>query len=190
MNDSLKRLLLFGVLAELLIFGFSYGFHPETGDTFRHAARYSGRLSLLVFLYTFYLYASNYPKPVKEYQALRNFLTLFAILHLIHFGFLSASVYLNAIPLETSKVIGGALAYLMIVAAPFKLHQVNVKLQLVYFYYVSLVMALTIVARLKGELEGAEVSWFHYLGLSLIVLCAVLFGIWIYQGSRRSYDKG
>lgn len=185
MKNSLKQLLLFGVLAEILIFVMSYWLHPEIEDTFRHAARYSGRLSLFVFLYTFYLFASSRPEPIKENQSLRNFIILFAILHLIHFGFLSMSVYLNSIPLETPKVIGGALAYLMIVAAPFKLHQVSFKLQLVYFYYVSLVMAMTIVARLKGELEGADPSWFHYFGLGLVILCAILYGVLMYRSKQQ-----
>lgn len=185
MNPSLKKLLLLGVLAEIVIFLIAYFTHPETGDTFRYAARYSGRLSFGVFFYAFYLFANSYPTPIVQNQSLRNFITLFAVLHIIHFGFLAMSVYLNSIPLETIKVIGGALAYLMIVVAPFKLDQVSSRLQLVYFYYVSLVMSLTFVARLKGDFEGAEPYWFHYFGLGMMIVGAVLFGTWIWQKGRK-----
>ncbi|MEL6925472.1 MAG: hypothetical protein AAFO94_15595, partial [Bacteroidota bacterium] len=149
-----------------------------------YAARYSGRLSLFVFLYTFYLFARSYPAPVADNQPLRNWIRLFAVLHLIHFGFLATSVYLNAVPLEAVKLAGGALAYLMIVLAPFKLHQLKFPFQLVYFYYVSIVMAMTYIARLKGDFEGAEPFWFHYVGLGLVLLAGGVFGSWIYQSRR------
>jgi len=179
MDISLKKLITFGVIAEMLILLAAYVFHPEVEDTFRYAARYSGRFSFLVFVYTFYLFAATYPKPFAEDSPLRNYLTLFAVVHLIHWGFLAMSVYLNAIPLETIKVIGGALAYLMIVLAPFMLHRIQPNLQFVYFYYVSLVMALTFVARIKGDFAGADPSWVHYLGLIAMVGACILFGVWI-----------
>ena len=185
MASSLKNLVLVGVLLEIIIFLAAYFLYPAIEDTFRYAARYSGRLSFLVFIYSFYLFASTQPKPLAEHLELRNFISLFAILHLIHFGFLAMSVYLNKIPLETVKVIGGALAYLMIVIAPFKLHQLKYRFQLIYFYYVSLVMALTFVARIKGEFPGAAPYWFHYAGLATMVLCCLLFGIWMRQSFKR-----
>jgi len=56
MKVSLARLLFLGVLAEIIILGVSYALHPEEGETFRYASRYSGRLSALVFLLSFYLF--------------------------------------------------------------------------------------------------------------------------------------
>ena len=179
-----KSLLVIGLVLEIIIFVVSYLLHPSMEDTFRYAARYSGRLSLLVFIYTFYLYAISYSKPLEKDGQVKSFVRLFAFLHVIHFGFLAMSVYLNSIPLETVKVIGGALAYLMIVVAPFKLHLVRPRFQLIYFYYVSFVMIMTYVARLKGELEGAEPYWIHYLGLGLMLFCCVLFGGIIYRSSK------
>lgn len=184
MNFSLSKLLLLGVSAEITILLISYALHPEIGETFRHAARYSGRLSVLIFLFTFYQYASSFPAPVEGNTQLRSWLTLFAVLHLIHFGFLATNVYLNAVPLEIPKLAGGALAYLMIVIAPFKLHQVKTKFQLVYFYYVSLVMILTYVARIKGDFEGAEPFWFHYFSISMLIGCCVLFGWWMRKSTE------
>lgn len=184
MNTQFKQILSFGILAEVLILVGSYLLQPTIEDTFRYAARYSGRLSFAVFFYSFYLFASAHPQPIRENQPLRNFLQLFAVLHLIHFVFLALSVYLNAIPLEVPKVIGGALAYLMIVAAPFRLHRIKFSGQLVFFYYVSFVMIMTFVARIKGELEGADPHWIHYVGIGIAVLCGVLFGWWLRKGTR------
>jgi len=184
MNPSLKTLLLIGVAAEVVIFLIAYLLHPETNETFRYAARYSGRLSAVVFLWTFYLYAVSFATPLAKNKPLRNRIILFAVLHLIHFGFLATNVYLNNVPLEAVKVAGGALAYLMIVFAPLALHRLNVKLQLVYFYYVSLVMILTYVARAKGDFQGAEPSWFHFLSIAVFLGCCVLFGWWMRKATK------
>ncbi|MFK7756287.1 MAG: hypothetical protein AB8B53_05070 [Flavobacteriales bacterium] len=187
MDNSLKKLLLAGILVEILIFLFCSLTYEATADVFRYAARYSGRFSFGIFIYAFYFFATGQPKPFLENNKLGNIIRLFAIMHVIHFGFLATCVYLNSIPLETVKVIGGALAYLMIVMAPLKLAAVNFKAQLVYFYYVSLVMALTYVARIKGDFQGAEPFWFHYVGLGLMALCCLLFGVIIYR-SRKSVN--
>lgn len=185
MGKSLRNLLLVGVLTEILIFLLCYFMHPEAEEVFRHAARYSGRLSALVFIATFYVFATSYPKPIQENVWLTNLLKTFAVLHLIHFGFLATNVYLNDIPLEAVKVAGGALAYSMIVLAPLYLHKLKLGFQLVYFYYVSLVMILTYVARIKGDFQGAEPFWFHYAAMgALIVGCLVFAGL-IFRGSKR-----
>jgi len=184
MNHPLKKLLAIGVSVEIIIFIVSYMNHPAIEDMFRYAARYSGRLSFLIFIYTFYLFTRNHPNPIRDNNQLRNYIQLFAVLHVIHFGFLAMCVYLNSIPLETVKVIGGALAYLMILIAPFKLHAVKFNYQLIYFYYVSLVMALTFVARFKGDFEGAAPHWLHYLGLTTMILCSILFGGMIYKSGK------
>lgn len=181
MKLSLQKLLLLGVFLELLILLISYLLHPEIEETFRYAARYSGRLSAVVFLYAFYTYSMAFPNLLGENIELRNLIRLFAVLHVIHFGFLAANISLNAIPLVPVKLIGGALAYLMIVLAPFKLHQFKTPLQLIYFYYVSIVMTMTYVARAKGDFEGAEPFWFHYLALGVFIICALVFGIRMWQ---------
>ncbi len=166
-----------GVLAEIAIFLSCYMLYPSMEETFRHAARYSGRLSAVIFLTAFYLFATSYPAGVEEGSLLRKTIILFAVLHVIHFGFLATNVYLNSVPLEPVKVAGGALAYLMIVFAPFRLHKVKFGFKLVYFYYVSLVMMLTYVARIKGDFEGAEPSWIHYTAISIFIICCIIFGI-------------
>lgn len=181
--------MLLGILAELAIFLSCYWIHPSYEETFRHAARYSGRLSLFVFLITFYRYAFGHPKPLKENTTLRNWLLLFAVVHVIHFGFLATNVILNDIPIVPVKLAGGALAYLMIVVAPLLLHRLKLKLQLVYFYYVSIVMIITYVSRVNGDFEGAEPFWFHYLALGILVFCCLFFGwkIWMAKKINSSH---
>ncbi|WP_461445563.1 hypothetical protein [Maribacter sp.] len=175
MNPSLKKLLFWGVVLEAVIILVSYVVHQDYTETFRHAARYSGRLSAVVFLCTFYNYAKSFPSPLKTNLQLRNLLTLFAVVHLIHFVFLAMNMYLNALPVVPVKLVGGALAYVMIVMAPFKLHRLKYFWQLIYFYYVSLVMIITYIARIKGDFEGAEPFWGHYLALGAFIFCSLIF---------------
>lgn len=186
MNQDLRKLLFLGVLAEIAIFVVAYMLHPEMEEAFRYAARYSGRLSAGIFLVAFYLYTDAFPTPVRENIQLRNVITVFAVLHVIHWGFLATNVYLNAIPLEPPKLAGGALAYLMIIVAPFQLHKLNVKFQLGYFYYVSFVMIMTYVARVKGDFEGAEPFWFHYMMIAIFIAAGAFFG---WQLAKKSPKK-
>lgn len=184
MNVPLRKLLLLGVATELVLWLAAYALHPSMEETFRYAARYSGRLSAFVFLICFYLFASKYPSAFKQGSPLRNWLTLFAALHVIHFGFLATNVYLNTIPLEAPKLAGGAVAYAMIVAAPFALEKLKPKVQSIYFYYVTLVMTLTYVARIKGDFQGADPFWFHYVMAGTFIASALLFGGQMIRKSR------
>lgn len=189
MNSSLRKLLLLGISVEIAIFVIAYIMQPSMEEAFRYAARYSGRLSAFIFLGAFYLFARDYPKPVEPNTELRNIITTFAVLHVIHWGFLASNVYLNDIPLEAPKLAGGALAYLMIVVAPFQLHKMKFKFQLVYFYYVSLVMIMTYVARIKGDFLGAEPFWFHYMMIGLFLVAAGLFAVWFVQKTPKKISE-
>ncbi|MDT0606834.1 hypothetical protein [Croceitalea rosinachiae] len=189
MNFSLKKLLLFGVMAEVIIFFFCHLTQPSLEETFRLSARYSGRLSFGVFLVAFYRFAFGHPKQIKENTKLHHWLILFAVVHVIHFGFLATNVILNEIPIVPLKLAGGALAYLMIVLAPLVLHKLKLGWQLVYFYYVSLVMAITYLARAKGDFEGAEPFWFHYLALGVLILASLFFGYKIFKTKREIDSK-
>jgi hypothetical protein len=176
LKHSFAKLATVALVVEVAILFISYLLFPEVEDTFRHAARYSGRLSAVLFLFVFFLYSRSYPLPLSGNPRVKKMVKLFALVHVIHWLFLAASVYLNYVSLETVKVIGGSLAYAMIVAAPFLLHQVNFKFQLVYFYYVSLVMILTWLARIKGDFQGASPSWIHYVLMGTTIGCCAYFG--------------
>ena len=54
---------------------------------------------------------------------------------------------------------------------------------IVYFYYVGIVMAVTYLARIKGEFVGAPTELFHYFGFSIVILIYILFG---YKMFRKS----
>lgn len=189
MKNSLKKLLIIGILAELIILLISYYMNSSPEATFRYAARYSGRLSAFVFLIVFYLFATSFPAPVAENRHLRNGLIVFALLHLIHFGFLATNIYLNEIPLVPSRLAGGAFAYIMIVAAPFLLHKIKPTLQLFYFYYVSIVMFMTYLARAKGDFQGAEPNWFHYAMLLIFTGSSILFGFLMIKNNRKGRNN-
>jgi hypothetical protein len=161
--------------------------YPEWEETFRYAARYSGRLSAMVFLMAFYGFAMAFPKPLKENSWVRNLIRLFAIVHIIHFGFLAMNIYLNNIALVPVKLTGGALAYLMIVSAPFVLHRLIKPLQMVYFYYVTVVMIVTYLSRAKGDFEGGEPFWFHYFALGVLIASALIFGILMFKNRKRTF---
>jgi len=185
MKFSLSKLIALGIVVEIALFVISYMMQPSLEETFRHAARYSGRLSFGIFLVTFYKFAFGYPKALKNNITLRNCLTLFAINHIIHFGFLATNIYLNDIPIVPIKLLGGFLAYLMIVIAPFVLHKLKLALQLVYFYYVCVVMIVTYVARAKGDFEGVTPFWFHFFALGVLISCSLFFAWKLYSASTE-----
>ena len=168
MNPNLKIILLLGILAEGLIVLLAFLSSSSVAELFKLAARYSGRLSLVIFLLCFFIFAFHL-KHLHNSELLKKALTLFAVLHVIHFGFLATNIYLNALPIEVERLVGGVLAYLMIIIAPFKFETIKFSLKLVYFYYVSFVMLMTYIARINGGFEGAEPFWFHYVAIGLIV---------------------
>ena len=143
MKISFKNLLLLGVGAELLILIISHLIAHDFAEVLRLSARYSGRLSGMLFLGVFYLYVTPSPNKMESGSPFMNYLKVFTILHLIHFGFLAGNVWINDITLIPVKLAGGSLAYLMIILAPWVFQKLKVWMQLVYFYYVSLVMIIT-----------------------------------------------
>ena len=69
---------------------------------------------------------------------------VFSSMHVIHFGFLAASVKLNDLPIVPIKVIGGFLAYVGLLCYPFFIGNIRkITFPLMYFYYVGFVMAMT-----------------------------------------------
>lgn len=169
-----------GIALEALILAYCYVNFDTIGEVFRHAARYSGRLSLLVYLFAFYFFATN-----GLNQDLKKIITIFCILHFIHFGFLALNVYLNQIELVPIRLLGGFLAYLIILLYPFIFDKhLSKVIPYIYFYYVGIVMALTYVARLKNGFEGASPTAFHYFGLISVIIAFVVFGFMLFRKTR------
>jgi hypothetical protein len=66
-------------------------------------------------------------------------------------------VTLDELPIIPHKIAEGFLAYLVIVIYPFYMTKVKrFGIHLIYFYYMGFVMAVTFLARIREEFEGAS----------------------------------
>jgi len=178
----LKKIISLGVFAELLIFLIFFLSINDISETFRYSARYSGRLSLIVYLYCFYVFSKEFEG--NKYNKTKKVVLLFSVLHLIHFIYLAFSVWLNELPIIPYKLLGGFIAYILIIIYPLLIDKIKKTIyHIIYFYYVGIVMAVTYLARIKGEFIGAPTELFHYFGFSIVILIFILFGYKIYKKS-------
>lgn len=185
-NLSYKKYLIFGVLLELLILLYFYLIMDNYGDIFRYVARYSGRLSLIIYLFCFYQYVCSFER-LKNIQNTKTAVSIFCILHLIHFVFLVLSLYFNELPLIPFKVAGGFLAYIFIIIYPLIINKISKSIyHIIYFYYVGIVMLMTYIARIRGEFIGAEPELFHYVALILLLIAFLFFGYLIFSHLRKT----
>ncbi len=182
---TFNKLLFLGMFIELLIFLISYLFKENFGDVFRYSARYSGRLSLFVYLYCFYIFFESFITN-KNLKKLKEFVLIFGILHVVHFGYLAMSVFLNELPIIPVKVTGGAIAYMMIIIYPFIINKIkNTTYHLIYFYYVGIVFLMTYLARIRGDFEGASPEIFHKIAFLLLILVFFKFGFDFYKNRKK-----
>ena len=159
-NFSYRQLLFAGIFLETIIFFIFFYSEQDLGDVFRYSARYSGRLSLIIYLYCFYKFYRAFLNS-DNLKRVKDLVFIFGVLHVIHFGFLALSVYLNNLPIIPVKITGGALAYLMIIIYPFIIEKIKKHIyHLIYFYYVGIVMLMTYVARIKEILKGQNQKFF------------------------------
>ena len=179
-NFSYRQLLFAGIFLETIIFFIFFYSKQDLGDVFRYSARYSGRLSLIIYLYCFYKFYRAFLNS-DNLKRVKDLVFIFGVLHVIHFGFLALSVYLNNLPIIPVKITGGALAYLMIIIYPFIIEKIKKPIyHLIYFYYVGIVMLMTYVARIKGDFEGAEPEIFHKIAFIFLILVFLKFGYTFY----------
>ena len=179
-NFSYRQLLFAGIFLETIIFFIFFYSKQDLGDVFRYSARYSGRLSLIIYLYCFYKFYRAFLNS-DNLKRVKDLVFIFGVLHVIHFGFLALSVYLNNLPIIPVKITGGALAYLMIIIYPFIIEKIKKPIyHLIYFYYVGIVMLMTYVARIKGDFEGAEPEIFHKIAFVFLILVFLKFGYTFY----------
>jgi hypothetical protein len=184
----LRKIFIFSLLAEILIFILSFIEGANSwSEVFKLAARYSGRFSLFFFSSFFIFISLNWSK--RRNQLLVQFYYLsgvFAVLHLIHFCFLVVNLNLNDIRLVPLRLTGGIICYLLIVAYPFLLKFKNPPfwIDFLYFYFVLLVMAITIKGRIDGSFQGSETSILHYLGL-IAIAGSVILHIFMLQKNKR-----
>ena len=178
---SPRLLILIGIIFESVLFFTFFLLKDDLGEVFRYAARYSGRFSFVLYLRAFYWFIKEHTLNLPLIRT-KKWVTVFSIMHLIHFGFLAASVELNDLPIVPIKVIGGFLAYVGILCYPFFIGNIRkIASHLMYFYYVGFVMAMTFLARIRGEFVGADPEVFHFIGLGIVLISFGMAGIRLYQ---------
>ncbi len=187
-NATLIAPLVLGVACECLIWSWSQGQAESWEEGVRLAARFSGRFSFLVFLFGAWCHLRTRRQANFNGQWWLAAVTLFAWIHAIHLGFVWLNVSQNAVEMVTTKLIGGALAYAMVLAHPFVVERVAPDriYHRVHYGYVGFVMGVTFLARLRGDFDGAENSWFQYTGLG--VLGVVLFW-WIARFAKERKER-
>ena len=164
MKNKITKLLILGIALELLVL--LLAFIESKGDMtlfFQASARLSGRVSLLFFLF-YGIYATRNPSVETGSVALSVKTTLvrdFAVIHVIHWVFLVIAVILSGFELVPFRVLGGSLAYLMIVLMPL-IYQKKLlatvsltTLQHVYIFYVWLIFFMTYLSRVRGQTPTA-----------------------------------
>ncbi|MBT7739208.1 hypothetical protein OAP92_03865 [Flavobacteriaceae bacterium] len=185
LSTNLKKLLIIGFLVEALIFVCCYLMTDNWGEIFRLSARYSGRLSLIIYLICFFHFTFSFIKK-KSSEKLKNSLIVFCFLHYIHFIFLALSVYLNDLPIIPLKLTGGFIAYLMILIYPLMINMIKKMIyHFIFYYYVGIVFAATYLSRIQGNFEGANPETFHFIGLGSIVASFILFTILIMRFQEK-----
>jgi hypothetical protein len=183
----LSKLLLVGILLEILILSISYleANHNIT-YFFQASARLSGRVSLFFFGLLF-VYATLKPSNTDteilqtKYILARNF----AVLHVIHWFLLAAAVSMSNFEIVPFRLAGGALAYLMIVLMPFIIKKKilpNLSLNSVftiYLPYVWLIFFMTYLTRIQGKAKDVTGAMITYKILIIFTLLLMFWRIYI-----------
>ena len=179
-NATLIAPLVLGVACECLIWSWSQGQAESWQEGVRLAARFSGRFSFLIFLCGAWLHGQARKQADSNRQKWLAAVTMFAWVHAIHLGFVWLNVSQNAVEMVTTKLIGGGLAYAMVLVHPFLVERMAPKrlYHRVHYGYVGFVMGVTFVARLRGDFDGAENSWFQVFGLTLL---GVILLAWLWR---------
>ena len=182
-NATLIAPLVMGVACECLIWSWSQGQAESWEEGVRLAARFSGRFSFLIFLCGAWLHGQARKQAESNRQKWLAAVTMFAWVHAIHLGFVWLNVSQNAVEMVTTKLIGGGLAYAMVLVHPFLVERMAPKrlYHRVHYGYVGFVMGVTFVARLRGDFDGAENSWFQVFGLTLL---GVILLAWLWRVAR------
>jgi hypothetical protein len=204
MERRLLKLLPYGYGLEALVLLMAY--IESYGDTpafFQAAARLSGRVSLLFFL-ILGIYATVYPAlpsnteggvnpdnfVERDTQTEKERLTLkvktslskdFAIVHVIHWMFLAVAIALSGFDIIPIRVLGGALAYAMIIVMPLVYEKrlfANKPLPFLengYIIYVWFIFFMTYWPRIFGNAPKATGNLSSYI---VFMVLTVAFMVW------------
>ena len=117
-NATLLAPFVLGTVCECLIWSWSQGEAETWAEGVRQAARYSGRFSFVVFLSGVWMHFQARNESQVDRQWWLAVATLFAWVHAIHLGFVGLNVSKNEVELVLTKLIGGGLAYAMVLLHP------------------------------------------------------------------------
>jgi hypothetical protein len=176
------RPLLLVVLIDLLLTAAAFALFDDGVSAFQAGARYTGRVSLSIFS----LILLDHALPSRRWARTlgpRPFEVL-AVHHVIHLGLLLTYLALSDRFPPVVRLIGGMLAYALMLAMPW-LHSQRLQQRLsdkawtrwltVYLAYVWFVMLMTYVARVFGKDMPFGGERTHYIALFGWVIA---LGLW------------
>jgi len=175
------RLLWIGAIELLVGLVATLAFHDPLA-AWQATARYSARVSLTIF--ALIIVADAYPSSRSARILGDHGYALFAFNHLIHLGFLTTYVVRSEHYPPLTRLSGGALGYLLIVAMPWLQGRAEGGLmtarswrrwQLGYQLYVGFIFVMTYVPRVFGDSSRFGGERPHFLILFVFV---VALGIW------------
>jgi hypothetical protein len=173
-NLTLRNIILIGIALEALVALFAWTTSETTVGFFQTAARISGRLSLAVFTLLF-LYSTNRNRVTATENA---WFVGFAVVHVIHFGFLATFIYLSGVALIPIRLVGGIIAYLLTVVYPIMVlrnlgdEKLRSRMREAHLYFVWFVMFMTYLSRVKAEQSwvGGDMAHYQFLFGFVIML--------------------
>jgi hypothetical protein len=173
---SVKKCLFLTVGFEVLIIILAIGYYGYTANALQAIARYSGRLSLLIFAMIFIL--ESQPFLLRDWLS-KHYFFVFAVAHGIHLIELLMYVSVSGTRLIPYRIAGGALAYAIIFIMPL-IHHLFHKQQIapktfskwrhVYLYYVWFIFLMTYIPRVLGKLPQAGGTYAEHVLLLILVL--------------------
>ncbi|WP_151997458.1 MULTISPECIES: hypothetical protein [unclassified Imperialibacter] len=176
------------VLCEYAIYVWSGDVSPEPGIYFQLAARYSARVSFLLFAGILcwtgirglkHIYAEE-----QRRQLFVSLLFLLALNHLIHFYFLAMNFETRGMELREFKNLPGAVAYIVLTLSPFFLWNKKELTRSRYQIIISgfaLVTALFIGTYVKRSLQNLEIPMSNYLIVGNLAILTSLVIINIFR---------
>jgi hypothetical protein len=185
---STRTALLWLVLIELFILLLSYILYGLSLETWQAIARFSGRLSLIVFSMIFILQgsSSSHYLPARPYF-------VFAVVHGIHLIELLIYIALSNNELIPIRLAGGFVAYLIVFVMPWIEHQYlngkisNATMRLfenVSLYYIWFIFLMAYIPRIMGKLPNAGGSFTEHL--TLFIFTFIIFA-WRFTRQIRAY---
>jgi hypothetical protein len=189
---SVKKCLFLTVGFEVLIIILAIGYYGYTTNALQAIARYSGRLSLLIFGMTFIL--ESQPFLLRDWLS-KHYFFVFAVAHGIHLIELLTYVSASGTRLIPYRIAGGALAYALIFIMPF-VHFLSHKQQIsqrtfsiwnqVYLYYVWFIFLMAYIPRVQGKLPQAGGTYAEHVLLLIFVLALLIARITFISKPRNT----